>query len=274
MSRTRKRMGTSSPITKYVSFSAGTGMFSYYDKEAKERVEFETLTIIPLDLRYSVTGYSDSMRGSISSNMVKSSGKEEMNVFVFTNKSKTDLASGLYKDIKDKVNKAGGKYTANILALADVGDGEELINLQLSGISLSSWMDFQSEHPNDGYYDYSITITKGQLSKRADGETVPVTKKEEAALEEKLKKNARAPRPVWFYLLSFDTVELTSDELERATEEDEKLQEYFDSASSKSEDTEEETSFKGKGANKKGSSRKVVEEEDEDDDEESGDLPF
>lgn len=228
MSRTQKRGGSSSPIKKYVSFSGATGLFSYYDKKKEEKVELESLRFTVLDTRASITGYNESSGSGISSNMVLNTTREELKVITFNNKKPQTIAEGLYADIKGDIKEAGGKFTTNILCLADVGDGVELINLQLAGASLNGWIDFAAEHPNDAYYDLAITVSKGSLSKREKGSTTAVTEKEEKALDAKLKKNPRAPRPVWFYVLSFDSEELTEDEAELATEEDIKLQSYFE----------------------------------------------
>lgn len=231
MSRTKRKGGTSSPIKKYVQFSGSTGTFSYYDKEAKERVEVDEVEIIVLDVRASVTGYNSTSKAQITSNLVAETGSEVLKVTSWKDGKSNDIAEGLYKDIKDKVKTAGGKFTTNVICLCDItGNGEEVCNIQFQGSSLNGWINFVDTLDRDGEYDNVITIRKGALSKLDGKNFVPVTEKEEKALDAKLKKNPRAPRPIWFYVLEFDTAELSEEEAERAEEYDDILQAYFEGA--------------------------------------------
>lgn len=248
MSRTKKRGGSTSPIKKYVSFSGSTGTFKYWDKDKKENVELETLEIIVLDTRSSISGFNEGLGAGVSSNMVSNTSKETLKVVSFSNGKPNVLAEGLYQDIKAGMSAYGGKFTTNIICLADVGDGTELINLQLTGVALGSWIEFVAEHPNDAFYDYAITIGKGVLSVRVKGKNVPVTPKQEKELDAKLAKNPRAKQPIWYYVLDFNVEDLTDEQSELAVEEDEKLQTYFESVTgvvsekttSSNEDPEEE----------------------------------
>lgn len=241
MSRTRKRAGSTSPIKKYISFSGSTGKINYYDKnrpDGDKTVEFDDLDIIVLDTRASVSGFSESHQGGIVSNMVADTTKETLKVVAFSNGKPQDIAEGIYKEIKPTIAAAGGKFTTNVIALADLGDGMEMVNVQLSGAALNSWIDFTTENPNESYYDNVIKLSKGVLSKRGKKGNVPVTAKEEKELDAKLKKNPRAPRPVWFYVLNVELgEELTEEEAELATANDETLQNYFDQVGSKSTDS-------------------------------------
>lgn len=241
MSRTRRRSGAANPIKRYLSFSGSTGLFSYYDKDSKDNVELESLSLIVLDVRASVTGYNSGAKAQVSSNMVENIGNDVLTVQMWKDGKRSLIAEGVYKDIKATIKEAGGKFTTNVIALADVGDGngEQIVNLQLTGSALNGWIDFVKGLEAGGEYDNSITITKGALSKVDGDEIVPVTAKEEKALLAKLKKNPRAKQPIWFYVLSFETEELTDEESERATEQDETLQKYL-GASKPAETTDSE----------------------------------
>jgi hypothetical protein len=231
MSRTKKRGGSTSPVKKYITFSGSTGTFKYWDKNlgAKgENVELKDLEIIVLDTRASITGFNESLGAGISSNMIADTTKEVLKVVSFANGKPNSLAEGLYQDIKPELTGMGGKFTTNVICLADVGDGVEVVNLQLSGVALGSWIEFAAEHPNDAFYDFKITVKKGVLSKRLKGKTIPVTAKEEKELDAKIKKNPRTKQPIWFYVLDFDVADLTEEEAELAVEEDDKLQAYFE----------------------------------------------
>ena len=225
MSRNKRRGGTASPIKKYLEFSGSTGVFSYYNKETKSKVEVEELEIIVLDVRASITGYNSGNKSSIASNMVAETGKETMKVIAWKDGKATDIAEGLYKEIKAQVKEAGGKFTSNIICLVDVGDGQEICNLQVKGSSLNGWINFLDTLERDGEYDNVITISKGALSKVDGKNFVPVTKKEEDALDKAVAKNKRHPQPIWFFVLAFEVAELT--EADTATEQDEVVQSYF-----------------------------------------------
>jgi hypothetical protein len=270
MGRSSRKGGSSSPIKKYVSFSGSTGMFSYYDKSKEEKVEVEEVKMTVLDVRVSVSGYNQDSKETITSNMISNQGDEILKVVGFKDKKPRIIAEGLYKDIKEDVKVAKGKFTSNIIGLADLGDGEEIINLQLSGVSLGGWIEYASEHPNQGFYDYFITLNKGVLSKRDGGENVPVTKAEEEKLDKALAKNPRAPRPVWYYTLDVSGEDLTEEQLDAASEGDETLQSYFDSMKEKSNQNTPDRDVK-KSESKRTSDSDNDSDEDE---EEHDDLPF
>jgi len=238
MSRTNRKGGNTSPIKRYLQFSGSTGLFSYYDKEAKERVELEEIQIIVLDVRASVTGYNSTSKAQITSNMVAETGSEILKVVSWKDGKSTDIAEGIYKEIREKVTSkaVGGKFTTNVICLCDVtGDGNlEVCNLQLTGSALNGWISLLNDMDRDAEYDNVITMKRGALSV-VDGKNFrAVTAKEEKDLDAKLKKNPRAPRPIWFYVLEFDTVELTDGEADYAAEFDEQLQAYFDGNKPKS----------------------------------------
>jgi len=266
MSRTKRRGGSTSPVQKYLTFSGQTGVFSYYDKELGNNVELDKLEIIVLDIRSSIGGWSEKIGAQIRSNYVVSTAKEPFKVYTLTNKNvrtSHELANGLYKDIKDTIKAENGKFTANLFCLVNF-DGEwEMCNLQLSGVSLGCWFDFQTEHTNDEFYDYVITLEKGPLSKRGKKGNVDVTEKEEKELTAKLKKNPRIKQPVWYYTLSMSVDELSEEESELAIAEDERLQLYFD-------DVKDSTPESSDSGNDKQKDLEPIEEEEEVGD----DLPF
>lgn len=232
MSRTNPTGGSSSPIKKYISFSGGDGLVSYWDKnrgEKGERVEFDSLSFTVLDVRNSITGYHEESGGNYTSNMVVDINNEPLKVVRRADGKTKDIAEGLYKDIKDQLKAVNAKFTANIIALADIEGEKQIVNIQLTGIALTNWIEFTNEHSNNKYYDYEITIKQGILSKREKGSTVAVTKEEEKELDAKLKKNPRAPKPVWFYTAIFEYEDLTDEEIKEATDADAKVQDYFNS---------------------------------------------
>lgn len=240
MSRTKRSGGSSSPIKKHLSFKGSNGQVSYYDKNTEEKVFLESLDIVILDIKSSISGYNEKTSSGINSNMLDpySVGKEEFVVKSKVNGSYGVVAQGIYKDIKDEINNMGGKFTTNIIALADVGDGDgmQIVKLELNGSGLTPWIEFTNDNDNDAIYDMVITISKGQLCKREKGKTVDVSKKEYDKVLAALKKDPMAQKPVWFYTPKFTFVEITEDLVEMANDNDTKLQEYFGTAPERSDD--------------------------------------
>lgn len=240
MSRTNRRSKVSSPIKKYISFSGSTGVFSYYDKAKGEKVEIDSISLILMDIRSSITGYNSASKSQISSNYVVNIEEEELKVVTWKGGKSADVAEGLYADIKSKLSSIGGKFTTNLICLADVGDGEEICNIQLTGSSLSSWFEALSSIDE---YDSFITLSKGPLSKVDGKEIVPVTEEEEKALLAKIKKNPRVKQPIWFYLIDVDTTELSDEDGKKADELDATLQKYFGASKPKDADTSDDDGY-------------------------------
>lgn len=241
MSRTKKTGGGSSPIKRYLSFAGGKGKIKFYDKndkraDEKGNVYLDEIELILLDIKSSISGYNEKASAGISSNLLDpySVGKEPFVVKSKVGKRFETVAEGLYSDIKDEVVAMGGKFTTNLFALADVGDGEglQLVRLELNGSGLSPWIEATDkvEKDNGDVYDLVFTISQGQLCTRKKGETVKVTDAQYKKIVAAIKKDPMAERPVLFYQPSITSVEITEDQVTLAEEADTKLQEYFDAS--------------------------------------------
>lgn len=229
MSRTSKRTGSSSPVKKYLEFKGGSGTISFYDKDKEERVELESLKIILVDDLASVSGFNEAESSGYNSNLLNpyDTGKIPFTVKSRVNGQFTTVEEGIWKEIKNSPKLSGAKYTRNLFAIADVGYGYELVRLELNGSGLRPWLDLVDSDSQE-IYNKVITITKGQLYTRKSGENVPFTDKEIKALEEKLKKNPMAQRPVLFYSPNITLGEVVGEDLVTLAEEaDVKLQEYL-----------------------------------------------
>ena len=169
MSRTKKRTGSNSPVKAYLSFAGGKGKVKFYAKDderadEKGNVYLDDLDFIVLDIKSSVSGYNEKASAGISSNLLDpySVGKEP-----FVVKTKVDgkfdtFAEGIWKDIKAEVGNIGGKFTTNIFALADIGDGNglQVVRLELNGSGLSPWIEFTGKLENsEDIYDLQVTPT-------------------------------------------------------------------------------------------------------------------
>jgi len=238
MSRTSKDTGASSPVKKYVSFSGSTGKLRYFDKESTEDdkyVYFDSIDFVVLDTKASISGFNENESCGINSNLLNQFelGKNDFVVKTKVNGSFGEFARGKYKDIKDKCFAIGGRFTTNIFALADLGDGQEIVRIELSGSSLGPWIDFESKlEKGTSIYDYKVTIKTGALCGRKNGKTYEVSKEEYNKVVSALKKDPMAQKPVWFYVSAFEANNIVEETVHLANDADEVLQAYLDSAPS------------------------------------------
>lgn len=160
MSRTEQKNSdrVASPMEMYLEFKGDRGVFSRWDKELNDNVEYDQIKFVFMDSRSSITGWSDANTARIYSNLVKFTKEEP---FVVKAKN-VELAKGLYKDIKDEVGKVGGKFTTNLFVLAEF-DGEWVPTvLQFHSTCLSNWSDYVEANTLKKIYTQLITV------KRAD----------------------------------------------------------------------------------------------------------
>lgn len=135
----------SNPATKFLEWKSNERKFSFYDKEAGENKLVELpLNFVVLDELSFVKGWCDSLSGNIISNEVKYISKEVMTAKCYHKnnkgeKAQTEIAKGLYKDIKEKVNAAGAKYHKSVYLMLEDGT---LANLQLKGAAVQAWGNF------------------------------------------------------------------------------------------------------------------------------------
>ena len=280
MSRTKKTSGGSSPVKKYLSFSGSTGKVKYYDKNHKDadekgNVSLDRVDLILLDIKSSVSGYNEKTSSGVSSNLLDpySVGKEEFIIKTKQDGKYGEVLRGIWKDIKNEADAFGGKFTTNLFALADFGSGYELVRLELNGAGLSPWIEFVDGLDNDDeIYDKLVTISKGQLCTRKKGKTEPVSEAEYKKVIAELKKDPMATKPVWFYIPSIATIDLTEEQVDLAVEQDEVLQAYFDSTgNNQGQEVSEKNDDPFEGASVNNTSPKPAEGTTEEDDD---DLPF
>lgn len=167
MSNRRQAFSTpdSNPAQKFISWKSNDKCFSYYDKEIAEslkgkpddEIKEKANVKIPLPFRFlvldelaSVKGWSDSLTGNIVSNEVKFISKEIITAKCYHKnvkgeKATTEIAKGLYKDIKEKVNSAGAKYHKSVYVMLENGT---LANIQMKGATVQKWGEFTQKSKN------------------------------------------------------------------------------------------------------------------------------
>lgn len=138
------------PATRWFEWSGETGVVRYYDKDAKDNVEVGSdFSFVLLDQLGSVRGWHEASQSGIYSNEVKDTRQDVMVVKAFKGGT---LAEGIYKDIKDRVNAAGGKFHANLYIAYKGDDGTLAIgSLRLKGAALGAWMEFAKANRADIY---------------------------------------------------------------------------------------------------------------------------
>lgn len=131
---------SSNPTTKYLEWKSNDKSFEYYDKEAGQKVKVELpLKFVFIDHYHTVKGWNDASESGIWANEVYYIGSEPMTVRAFKG---GEIASGLYKDIKPKVQQAGGHYRRSIYVMLEDGS---LANISIKGAVVKEWSDFMNE---------------------------------------------------------------------------------------------------------------------------------
>jgi len=133
----------SNPATKFLDWKSNDKGFEYYDKEAQKKVQVPLpFKFLVLDELHTIKGWNDATESGIFSNEVKYISKEPMTVKPFKG---NEIAKGLYKDIKEKVQSAGGHYVKSIYIMLEDGT---LANLQLKGSAVQKWGEFTQKVRN------------------------------------------------------------------------------------------------------------------------------
>jgi hypothetical protein len=129
------------PCRKFIDYSGDMGMFYYYDKQDKKKIEVSMPFYFEvLDELATITGFHKESESSIYSNEVSSTKTEILKVKCF-GKGGINIV-GLYDNIKDSVKSVGGKYTKSIYAMLINKDRSvELVNFRFHGAALNGWIE-------------------------------------------------------------------------------------------------------------------------------------
>jgi hypothetical protein len=166
VSRSNPSEHVSNPATRWFEWNGEKGLVRYYDKDKKENVDVPLpFTFLLLDELASVRGWHDASGSGIYSNEVRDTTQEIMVVKSFKGGT---LAEGKYRDIKDRVNAAGGDYNANCYITFKLGDGSYAIgSIRFKGAALGAWMEFRKAN-RGAIYKQAIRIesyTEGKKGK-------------------------------------------------------------------------------------------------------------
>lgn len=157
-----------SPVKKYLSWSSNDKCFTYWDKEAKENKKLPLpIKFIHYDEMATIKGWHDASGSGIYSNEVKSTKNEPLSVRAFKG---GEIASGLYQDIKGKVNSAGGDYHVSLYAEL----GGEVVNFSFKGAALMRWSEFSKENRKSFQGHYINVLSASDEKKGSVKYSVPV----------------------------------------------------------------------------------------------------
>lgn len=158
MSRSRPTNNAPSPVVRRFEWNGDgeAGNIRYYDKTAGKNIDVALpFTFILLDELATIGGYNEKSNTGIYSNEVRDTRTD---AFVVKTKAGV-LIEGLYKDIKDRLEKLGGHFVASCYIAFKQDDGDFAIGqLKLKGAALSAWMDFKKSN-RAAMYDGAVSIT-------------------------------------------------------------------------------------------------------------------
>lgn len=145
----------SNPASKFLNWKSDHQKFAYYDKAEEKNVLIELPFKFLAIARYkTIKGWNQKKEGAIIANEVKSL-KDDFTVnFYKKGQEKQQIAKGPWNDIKETVEMWDGKYTESVYVMLPDG---ELVNLQLSGASLSTWFEFQ-KNQSDKFFEHWVEV--------------------------------------------------------------------------------------------------------------------
>lgn len=183
MSRTSSNNGNKipSPMTLYFDYKGDKGVFSRWDAASNQTVTLDELKVVLLDSRSCITGWSDDNNSKIYSNLVKQLNEEDFSVRAKT----SELVKGKYADIKDQIEKVGGKFTTSLFVLALIGDVWTPTVIHLHSTALFNWGEYTKEVGMKKIYNQVMTVKRAaEKKKKGKIEWYPLDVTAEAITEE------------------------------------------------------------------------------------------
>lgn len=189
--------GQPNPSSRWFEWTGEKGEVRYYDKDKKENVTIgNDFTFILLDQLAKVGGWHDASDSGIYSNEVKDTRQDVLVVRSFKGGT---IAEGIYREIKDRVNAAGGKFVANLYIAVKIDGVLKIAALQLSGAALHAWAEFQKSHRSE------LTKKAVRINGFTEGKKGRIT----------------------FRVPIFSTKDISADTLAHAVELDKQLQDFL-----------------------------------------------
>lgn len=143
MSRSNPTDGARNPATRWFEWAGGSegGFVRWYDKDSKQNLPVEgSFGFLLLDELSTVGGWHEPSESSIYANEVRDTRQD---AFVVRSFKGGELASGIYKSIRDRIVAVGGHFVASLYVAYKEGDELRIGNLALKGAAAGAWMDFK-----------------------------------------------------------------------------------------------------------------------------------
>jgi hypothetical protein len=142
MSRTIDTPATTSPVKKFISFNGNLGKFGVISDGEKDMVDIPyPFTFVVVDNDAFNIGGATSLEDKaprFSSNMGHRAFSSELTVSLAGNV----VASGSWASLKTNPALSKARYQGLIFAIADLGQGKELVRISLHGKALFEWGTF------------------------------------------------------------------------------------------------------------------------------------
>jgi hypothetical protein len=151
----RMTSGNTNPAEIFIQWSSKNQKFLYYDKENKANVLIDMpFKFLAISKYITVTGWNQKKEQSIISNEVKNIDDTlVVNAYKKGGNGKELIVEGDWKSISDKMEMEKGKFTQSVYAMLPDG---KLVNIKLSGASLSTWFEFQKNQTDRFFNDWVI----------------------------------------------------------------------------------------------------------------------
>lgn len=144
------------PSVRWMEWNGEKGNLKFYDKDLEQRVDVDpNQTFILLDQLAVIKGWNDASDSGVYSNEVRDVTKNPFVVKAFKGGL---IASGLYREIKDKIAANGGHFTASVYIGLKIENQLQIANLQLKGAALNAWIEFCKKN-RANIYKKAICIT-------------------------------------------------------------------------------------------------------------------
>lgn len=163
MSRSNPTDRSSNPATRWFEWDGENGGVRYYDKATSVNVAVgEKMTFILLDELATVKGWHNDSDSGIYANEVRDTVAEPFVVKAFKGGV---IAQGFYRQIRDRIAAAGGKFVNNCYVAYREEGVVKIGSLQFKGAALNSWVEFKKAHRSD-LYKKAIAITGHETGKK------------------------------------------------------------------------------------------------------------
>lgn len=171
------------PATRFLEWKSEKKCFEFYNKDTEKREDVQLpFRFLVLKEMHTVKGWNDASESAIYSNEVKFIGSEEVTVRSFKG---GEIAKGLYKDIRTKIQDAGGHYVKSLYIMTEEN---EVWNIQLKGSAVSEWSEFTKKSRSRLFYEWVLIESADERKKGAVNYTVPIFQYNTSLSEEEGKK--------------------------------------------------------------------------------------